>query len=149
VIFVDAWLVYSGGLGIRPGMDQREFYEHLDDQLIDKYFDSGGLCDRPSDLVTPGATPRSGIGAHLTPTKKKRKSKSGTSSTFVLRGKCCICYVKITCICFSCLDDRDESGSTWLCRSKNSRHCFGLQPGPVTATKNTNALHLRHLLVSV
>jgi hypothetical protein len=34
-------------------------YEQLAGQLIDNYFDSGGLCDRQSDLVTPGATPRS------------------------------------------------------------------------------------------
>jgi hypothetical protein len=58
VIVVDAWLVYSGGRGIRTGMDQREFYEQLASQLINDYFVSGGLRDRQSDLVTPGATPR-------------------------------------------------------------------------------------------
>jgi hypothetical protein len=61
---------------IRTGMDQREFHEPLADQQIDNSFDSAGLRDRPSDLVTPGVTPRSGIGAHLTPTKKKGKSRA-------------------------------------------------------------------------
>jgi hypothetical protein len=69
VIVVDAWLVYSGGRGIRTGMA----YEQLAGQLIDNYFDSGGLRDRHSNLVTPGATPRSGICAQLTLTKKKPK----------------------------------------------------------------------------
>jgi hypothetical protein len=130
-------------------MDQREFYEQLANQLIDHGFDSGGLRDRPSDLVTPGATPRSGIGSHLTPTKKKRKSKSVTRATFALQGKCCICSAKTTHICSSCLDDRDEGGSTWLCHSKNNRHCFGLHPGPITACKSTTVLPLRRLLASL
>jgi Transposase IS4 len=126
MIVVDAWLVYSGGCGIRTRMDQRAFYEQLADQLIDNSFDSVRLRDRPSALVTPGVPTRSGIGAHLTPTKKKRKRKSGTSTTFALQGKCCICSAKTTHICSSCLDDRAESGSIWLCHSKNNRHCFGL-----------------------
>jgi hypothetical protein len=109
VIVVDAWLAYSGGRGIRTGMDQSEFYEQLAGQLIDNDFDSGGLRDRQSDLVTPGTTPRSGIGAQLTLTKKKRKSKSVTSITFALQGKCCTCPAKTTHVCSSCLDDRDES----------------------------------------
>jgi hypothetical protein len=92
IIIVDAWLVYSVGRGLRTGMAQLEFYEQLADQLIDISFDSIGLRDRRSDLVTPGVTSRSGIGAHLTATKKKRKSKCGTSTTFALQGKCCICW---------------------------------------------------------
>jgi hypothetical protein len=71
LIVVDAWLVYSGGRGVRTGMDQRDVYEQLADQLIDTYFDSVGLCDHPSDLDKPGVAPRGGIGAHPTPTKKK------------------------------------------------------------------------------
>jgi hypothetical protein len=71
-------------------------YEPLAGQLIDNYFDSGGLCDRQSDLVTPGATPRSGIGAQLALTKKKRKSLSVTSTTFALQGKCCAFPAKTT-----------------------------------------------------
>jgi hypothetical protein len=105
IIIVDSWLVYSGGRGLRTGIDQREFYEQLADQLIDNSFDSIGLRDRRSDLVTPGVTPRSGIGAHITQTKKKRKSKCGTSTTFSLQGMCCICSAKTTHICSSCLDD--------------------------------------------
>jgi hypothetical protein len=71
-------------------------YEQLAGQLIDNYFDSGGLCDRQSDLVTPGATPRSGIGEQLTLTKKKLKSRSATSTIFALQGKCCTCPAKTT-----------------------------------------------------
>jgi hypothetical protein len=71
-------------------------YEQLAGQLIDNYFDSGGLCDRHSNLVTPGATRRSGISAQLTLTKKKRKSKSVTSTTFAPQGKCCTCPEKTT-----------------------------------------------------
>jgi hypothetical protein len=143
VIVVDAWLAYSGGRGIRTGMDQCEFYEQLAGQLIDNCFDSGGLRDRQSDLVTPGTTPRSGIGAQLTLTKKKRKSKSVTSITFALQGKCCTCPANTTHVCSSCLDDRDESGSTRLCHSNNNRHCFGQHPGPITACKSTTASPLR------
>jgi hypothetical protein len=85
MIVVEVWLVYSGRHGIRTGTDQHELYEQLADQLIDNSFDSVGLRDRPSDLVTSGVTPRRGIGAQLTPTKKQHKSKSGTSITFALQ----------------------------------------------------------------
>jgi hypothetical protein len=149
VIVFDSWLVYSGGRGIRTGMDQLEFYEQLADQLIDNYSDSGGLRDRPSDLVTPGATSRSGIGAPLTPTKKKLKSKSGTITTFALQRKCCIRSAKATHICSSCMDDRDASGSTCRCHSKNNRRCFGLHPGPIAASSSTTALPLRRLWASL
>jgi hypothetical protein len=58
MIVVEVWLVYSGRHGIRTGTDQHELYEQLADQLIDNSFDSVGLRDRPSDLVTSGVTPR-------------------------------------------------------------------------------------------
>jgi hypothetical protein len=112
--------------------------KQLADRLIDNSFDSVRLRDHPSDLVTPDVPTRTGIGAHLTPTKKKRKSKSGTSGTFALQGKCCICSANTT---HSCLDDRAESGSTWLCHSKNTRHCLACTIGSSQLVKyNCTAL---------
>jgi hypothetical protein len=127
VIVVDAWLAYSGGRGIRTVLDQREFYEQLAGQLIDDYFDSGGLRDRQSDLVTPGTTPRSGIGAQLTLTRKKRKSKSVTSITFALQGNCCTCPAKTTHVCSSC----------WMTAMRADRPGFVTRTITVIALANT------------
>jgi hypothetical protein len=71
-------------------------YEELAGQLIDNYFDSGGPRNRLPDLITPGATPRSGIGAQLALTKKKRKSQTVTSTTFAQQGKCSTFPAKTT-----------------------------------------------------
>ena len=61
--------------------------------------------------------PRSGVSAHLTPTKRKRK---GTNH--VLQSKCRICRKKTTYICSQCAD---KTGChIAICHSKTNRTCF-------------------------
>jgi Transposase IS4 len=126
MIIVDAWLVYSGGRGARAAMEQRSFYEKLADQLIDNQFDYVGLRDRSaSSLVDAKQILRSGRDVHLTPTKKRRKTKDGVTLTFAEQGRCTVCkFKKSTYICSSCADSGPEAGSVWLCHSKFGRDCF-------------------------
>jgi hypothetical protein len=118
-------------------------YEQLAGQLIDNYFDSGGLRDRHSDLVTPGATPRCGISAQLTLTKKKRKSKSVTS-----RAARKVLYLP-------CKDQSHFAPLAWMTAMRADRpgfgtrtttvmHCFGHTLGPSQLAKIQ--LHCLYLL---
>jgi hypothetical protein len=104
MITVDAFLVYSGGCGIRRHMDQRSFYEKLADQLINNSFDFAGRRDRSAPLVNPQEVMRSGRDVHLTPTKKRRKAKGREeASSFAAQGRCTVCkqnkstYLLIVC----------------------------------------------------
>jgi hypothetical protein len=125
-VVVDAWLVYSGGRGIRTRMDQREFYEQLAEQLIDNAFDSVHFVTA-RQTSSHQMSPLVAESAHIS--RRRRRSARGSavpSTTFALQRKCCICSAKTAHICSSCLDDRAESGSTWLCHSTKNRYCFGL-----------------------
>jgi hypothetical protein len=85
VIVVDAWLVYSGGRRIRTGMDQREFYELLADQLIDNYVDSVGLRDRPSDLSSEQVPTQVAESAHIS---RRRRRSARVRALPVLHSRC-------------------------------------------------------------
>jgi hypothetical protein len=115
IIIVDAWLVHSGGRGARATMEQRSFYEKLADQLIDNQFDYVGLRDRSTSLIDAKQILRSGRDVHLTPTKKRRKTKDGATLTFAEQGRCTVCKSKkSTYICSTCADSGPEAGSVWL-----------------------------------
>jgi hypothetical protein len=90
MIIVDAWLVYSGGRGAKATMVQRSFYEKLADQLIDNEFDYVGLRDRSTSLIDAKQILRSGLDVHLTPNKKRRKTKDGATLTFAELGRCTV-----------------------------------------------------------
>ena len=84
---VDAWLVYSKCKETEE--KEREFYELLAEEMIDNSHDQvRGRGRRPMDidlignpdLITADGRMRSGISAHLTPTKKKKKSKDGSNT---------------------------------------------------------------------
>jgi hypothetical protein len=106
MIIVDAFLVYSGGRGVRRHMDQRSYYETLEDQLINNSFDFAGRRDRSAPLVDPQEVMRSGRDVHLTPTKKRRKVKGrGEVSSFAAQGRCTACKQnKSTYVCSLCVD---------------------------------------------
>jgi hypothetical protein len=105
MIIVDAWLVHSGGCGARATMEQRSFYEKLVNQLIDNQYDYVSMRDPCTSLVDAKQILRSGRDVHLTPTKKRRKTKDGVTLIFAEQGRCTVCKSKkSTYICSSFAD---------------------------------------------
>jgi chromosome segregation ATPase len=63
-----------------------------------------------------------GIGAHLTPSKRKRKNRNGQETKYTLQGNCRVCKMKTTMICSVC---EDENKEYWLCNKRNEgKECF-------------------------
>jgi hypothetical protein len=62
------------------------------------------------------------IGAHLTPSKRKRKNKNGEDTKYTLQGHCRVCKRKSTMVCSVCEDEKKES---WVCSHRNiGQECF-------------------------
>jgi hypothetical protein len=84
ICIVDTWLIYKGCLGERCDLEQRKFYSVLAEQLIENQYDYYGIRPRQSVAQDSEAyehgQPRIGIDAHLTPTKRKRKTKDALTS---------------------------------------------------------------------
>ncbi len=76
---VDAWLMYSKCT--ETDEKQCEFYELLAEEMIDNTHGQRGRSHHPNsvtgnpELITADGHMRCGISAHLTPTKRKRKTK--------------------------------------------------------------------------
>lgn len=132
---VDAWLVYSKCT--EADEKQRQFYELLAEEMIDNQHDqvrtrgsleSATLVGSP-ELVTASGHLRSGISAHITPTKRKRKTKDGQNTRFMLQGRCVVCGMKTTQVCSECQDADAAEGDIvahepWICKPTTFRSCF-------------------------
>ncbi len=75
---VDSWLMFSKSTETEE--KQRDFYELLAEEMIDNTHDQvrGRRAvseDGSPGIITAEGHMRSGIAAHLTPTKKKRRKK--------------------------------------------------------------------------
>jgi hypothetical protein len=81
IIVVDTYLVYSQSTDCEE--TQKEIYHEPIEELIDNNFDGAaaggrrprdntGVVDRNPALSTTKGVPRSGVDAHLTPTKRMR-----------------------------------------------------------------------------
>jgi hypothetical protein len=107
VILVDSWHVYSKKTfpaefeGLKE--IQEDFYGHLAAELIDNNYDQVHRSTRQCDAGSPEGSydssvidtrtgePRSGIYAHLSPTKRRRKNKWGIKTTNTFQGRCEVC----------------------------------------------------------
>jgi len=140
MIVVDTWLVYRQSTKPRAEEleqteevyleKQKAFYSMLAEELIDNNYDAVSSGRRARSSVTgveQGVAgmltdrygqPRSGIHAHLTPTKRKRKQNS-----YCQQGRCKICGKKTTLVCSLC-NDNDGEAEPWLCGTKQGRNCF-------------------------
>ena len=80
MMIVDTWLVYSKATGTTEL--EKDFYTKLSEELFDHNCNTIGMraSRRTRGEETPAATDRgsarAGLHAHLTPTKKRRKSDS-------------------------------------------------------------------------
>lgn len=120
MIIVESWLAYIQCTKAKE--TQKEFYTYLAEELIDNTYDSlirSGRQTWPTNqtpspvLATATGRPRSGVYAHLTPTKLKRK---GTNS--LLQSICHKCQMKTTYICSQFNDDVNIEKDVWICHTK-------------------------------
>jgi hypothetical protein len=133
IIIVDTWLVWDGcHKDSQYRETQKEFYTLLAEELIDNSYDIRSMRirtrgDMYQSPVRPGisvrtGTPTSGVGPHLTPTKKKRM-ENGVTTNKVKQGRCKICFKKSKYNCSVCRDSED-SREVYICHSETGRDCF-------------------------
>ena len=135
ICFVDTWKAYSNATLTKS--TQREFYLRLSEELIDNTH--GRIFVRnikpivgvPEDdddshvclLASDGSVP-SGLGIHLTPTKKRRRAH-GKTTPYLKQGYCKVCKRKTKYICSLCDHVHDNDGKeTFLCHTSTGRDCF-------------------------
>jgi len=96
VCVVDAWLLYMGTRSSRPSMNPNEFYSLLAEGLIDNKYDSIGSrkSRNPNEDEEHGVSANSmvsGVGAHLTPTNRKKQRNDWTNTGAIYQGRCYVC----------------------------------------------------------
>ena len=142
VVIVDTWLSTSQCMdGIMDLDTQAQFYTYLAEEMIDNTIDTRARRGRDqqdkgsSPLGVANAvagpprnedgSPRSGVGIHLTPTKRKRKDKNGQQRNQVLQGNCRVpgCKYKTSHHCSACTS-KAAGKEYWICHSKTGRECF-------------------------
>jgi hypothetical protein len=128
VIIVDSWMVYRGAVGDDHGLSQNNFYIQLVTELIENCWDDSSLRERRSQREAGEIgtdRPRSGISAHLAPTKRKRKNKEGVTLPYTLFGNCCECKGhKSRYLCSVCYDVDGFMCRVFLCHSSTGHPCF-------------------------
>ena len=124
ICIADALLLYLGEHGKKNHMLQRTFYKDLCVPPIENRYDSFQLRRRSSVEKTCKVFAErrsSGIGIHLTPTKKKR-TNNGTITKFARQNTCRVCKKKkSTHSCSHCSEFGDD---VWLCHTSAGRDCF-------------------------
>lgn len=129
ICFVVSWLAYKGCKDTLCWIRQSEFYIALSEQLIHNTFDRINLSRKTSmpdecQAMTDSGR-RSGVGLHLTPTKRCRKSKDGISTGTPQKERCRVCKTeKFTLECSECRDNCSDEEETWLCSTRNWSGCF-------------------------
>ena len=129
---VDTWLAYVGCRGAGNTETQNEFYALLAEEMIENTLDMGPTAGRRSsgDLPDPiAASVTGGVGAHLTPTKRRRIDKQSKQETaYAYQGYCTICTGrksrhKTTFTCSLCRDN-GAAKEVFLCPTRCGRDCF-------------------------
>ena len=79
----------------------------------------------PGEEETAGR-PVSGIGPHLTPTKRKRKHPDGTDSRYSLQGRCMDCRKHGTMsVCSECRKtSEDPTKPFFICNTQKENSCY-------------------------
>src|SRR5210317_412382 len=134
IIITDTWMVYKRAT--RTAETQKTFHSYLAEELIDNCYDNQRSMRATSQnsvdssLVFASPTARSGLGIHLTPTKRKRKRK-GCETQQLYQGRCCIegCGKKTSFQCSACLDLAEREANhneekCYICNPKTNRDCW-------------------------
>jgi hypothetical protein len=129
MIVVDAWLAFSGCMQTKEV--HKDFYASLAEELIDDLYNlvGGGRAlganhEQIPALSRATGAPRSGIYAHLTPMKKRRKPRLGNVTKQRLQGKCRVCQKKTTSyVCSQCQDEKPGKEAL-ICHTENEAMCY-------------------------
>jgi hypothetical protein len=106
---VDTWLAYSQCSETQHRDSQKNFYAVLAKELIENTYDSVNVRGRrnpgqpgmsPTLFERASGDPRAGCYAHLTPTKK-RKRTGGVETPFSHQGRCRACKSTLTAFVFA------------------------------------------------
>ena len=138
MIIVDTWCVTKGILGERYEATESTFYTKLAEEMIENTLDEahstrsrtsniGVLDGPPSCLDTIDGRVASGVGIHLTPTKKRRM-KEGKLTNYIQQDWCSDCAredkrYKTTYVCSLCRDNVIRKKIAF-CHPKPERLCF-------------------------
>ena len=134
IIIVDSYYLKKGILNDACDDTENDFYTLLAEEMIENRLDEGirtrhrgrggeRSVDSPSSLVGTDGRVASGIGAHLTPTKKRRKM-NGRTTNYCQQMWCSICRkYKTSYVCSVCRD-KDDEDKIYFCNPKTNRLCF-------------------------
>eukprot|EP00171_Calliarthron_tuberculosum_P006804 IDg6804t1 len=106
---VDSWLAYSGckGDGLRNLRTRQR------------------TLDESDAVAVTNRMPQSGVGAHLTPTKRRRKDRAGEVLAGRPQGRCKVCKTgKTTLECSICREENPDDAERWLCTTRFGSACF-------------------------
>ena len=84
----------------------------------------GSDSNDESPVMTRTGRVRAGVSCHLTPTKRRRRTRDGVLTAQRLQGRCIECGKKTTYLCSACMDKDDESKTPWLCHTEKRPACF-------------------------
>jgi len=125
IIVVDTWNFKHGVLGEQCEETENDFYTLLADEMITNTLDEGRRMrnrygsptnESPTRLIGTDGRINSGIGVHLTPTRKRRKM-GGEVTKFLSQDWCPECKdYKTTYVCSIC--------NIPFCHTKTGRMCF-------------------------
>eukprot|EP00171_Calliarthron_tuberculosum_P021539 IDg21539t1 len=101
-----------------------DFYSKLAEELIDNKYDGVSTRLVNPDNVSPSyMSTMSGIGAHLTPTSKKRKLQDGTLTNSAMQGGVRFAVPRNRSFtCSAC--SASKACEHWVCHSGTGRDCF-------------------------
>ena len=139
MMVVDSWLAFNGCTN--SDESQKVFYVLLAEELIDNVYDQSNttrlgrrVAEGTSPTLAAGTgVPRSGVAAHITPTKRRRMKQDGTATKYLMQGRCMECGAKSTYLCSQCVDDKaadvphtcnSTKGDPWICGTKNGKLCY-------------------------
>ena len=134
IIMVDCWNFISGVLESEVDMNENDFYVFLAEGLIENNLDSTQRQRRDrnnsSNYMPSGSSPlhrndgsySSGLGCHLTPTKRRKKDKPDQC----FQHRCAACGRKTTHGCSICLNSEDaqKQKKAYFCHTRYGRECF-------------------------
>ena len=122
----DAFMLYRGSCRASPHMSCNDFFSEFSEQLIDNTYDAGAVKVRfrltPTTSQNVGhMSAISGVGTHLSPTKRFR-TIGGRLSKARLQRKCRMCGMKTQDLCSTCRDN--DNTERHFCAAKTGKNCF-------------------------